>query len=83
MNNLKFFQIKVSKDINVFKKSLNINIFFGEVGSGKTTLVNQLCQKKLETTEGGYSCTTNIFNTKNEKTSEKKIINRLSRLKCY
>lgn len=61
----------LSNDLDVLKKSLNNIILFGEVGSGKTTLINQLCQKNFETREGGYSCTTNI---QYAKTSDENII---------
>ena len=33
----------------------------GEVGSGKTTFVNKICNTNLETNDGGKSVTMNIF----------------------
>ena len=48
------------KNLDVLKKSSNNIILFGEVGSGKTTIINKLCNKKFETKESGYSCTKNI-----------------------
>lgn len=51
---------QVYKDIGVLKKCQNNIILFGEVGSGKTTLINKLCNKNFETREGGYSCTKDV-----------------------
>ena len=47
-------------NLDELKKSQNNIILFGEVGSGKTTLINKLCKKNFETREGGYSCTKDI-----------------------
>ena len=44
-------------NIDKVKKSQNNIILFGEVGSGKTTLINKLCNTKYKVEEGGYSCT--------------------------
>lgn len=55
MDNLLF-----SSNLDVLKQSSNNIILFGEVGSGKTTIINTLCSKKYETKEGGYSCTKEI-----------------------
>lgn len=39
-------------------KHSNSNIIlFGEVGCGKTTIINKLCDVDLLTKEGGFSCT--------------------------
>ena len=51
---------QVYKDIGFLKKCQNNIILFGEVGSGKTTLINKLCNKNFETREGGYSCTKDV-----------------------
>ena len=47
----------VDRDLRILKRSKNNVILFGEVGSGKTTLINKLCGTVYEVREGGYSCT--------------------------
>lgn len=39
------------------KQSKNNFVFFGNVGSGKTTLINKLCGTNYETSSSGFSCT--------------------------
>lgn len=50
----------VDRDLRKLKKSKNNVILFGEVGNGKTTLINKLCGTVYEVREGGYSCTREI-----------------------
>ena len=50
----------VDSNLELFKESQNNVILFGEVGCGKTTLINILCGTKYEVKEGGYSCTRDI-----------------------
>lgn len=50
----------VEKNFYRIKKSSNNIILFGEVGCGKTTLVNKLCGVDLLTKDSGYSCTRNV-----------------------
>lgn len=50
----------VDKSLDIIKKNQNNIILFGEVGSGKTTLINKLCDTKYTVKEGGYSCTRDI-----------------------
>lgn len=45
------------KNLDMIKKCQNNIILFGEVGSGKTTLINKLCGTNYKVQEGGYSCT--------------------------
>ena len=42
---------------NVIKKSKKNIILFGKVGSGKTFLLNKLCDTNYLTAEEGFSCT--------------------------
>ena len=46
-------------DIEFVKKSDNNILLFGEVGSGKTTILNKLCGTNFETKEDHFSRTTN------------------------
>ena len=50
----------VDSNLELIKESQNNIILFGEVGCGKTTLINILCGTKYEVKEGGYSCTRDI-----------------------
>lgn len=50
----------IDRNLNKIKRSHNNLILFGEVGCGKTTLLNKLCGTNYETREGGYSCTRDI-----------------------
>ena len=52
-------EYRVEKNFDRIKRSENNIILFGEVGSGKTTIINKLCGVHLLTQEGGYSCTRN------------------------
>ena len=52
-------EYRVDKNFERIKRSTNNIILFGEVGSGKTTLINKLCGVNLLTKEDGYSCTRN------------------------
>jgi GTPase SAR1 family protein len=55
---------KNSNEFNVYdfnfeavKQSENNIVLFGNVGAGKTTLINLLCGTNYTTTQGGFSCT--------------------------
>ena len=50
----------IDRDLYKLKRSKNNLILFGEVGCGKTTLLNKLCGTNYEAREGGYSCTRDI-----------------------
>jgi len=50
----------VNNNLERIKRSNSNVILFGEVGSGKTTLINKLCGVSLLTKEGGFSCTRNV-----------------------
>lgn len=50
----------LDKNFERIKRSTNNIILFGEVGCGKTTLINKLCSVSLLTREGGYSCTRDV-----------------------
>ena len=50
----------LEKNFERVKRSNNNIILFGEVGSGKTTIINKLCSVNLLTKEGGYSCTRDV-----------------------
>ena len=50
----------VNKNFEVVKKSNSNIILFGEVGCGKTTIINKLCDVELLTKEGGFSCTRDV-----------------------
>ena len=50
----------LEKNFERVKRSKNNIILFGEVGSGKTTIINKLCSVNLLTKEGGYSCTRDV-----------------------
>ena len=47
----------VNKNLNRIKKSDYNIILFGEVGCGKTTIINKLCGTDFLTEKGGYCCT--------------------------
>ena len=51
---------RVDRCLDIIKNGKNNIILFGEVGSGKTSLINKLCGTKFKVMEGGYSCTRDI-----------------------
>ena len=48
------------KYLSEIKNSDNNIILFGEVGTGKTTLLNRICGQNFETSDEGYSCTREV-----------------------
>jgi GTP-binding protein EngB required for normal cell division len=53
-------EYRVDKNFDIIKRSENNIILFGEVGTGKTTIINKLCEVNLLTKGGGYSCTRDV-----------------------
>ena len=53
-------EYRVDKNFERIKRSENNIILFGEVGTGKTTIINKLCRVNLLTKEGGFSCTRDV-----------------------
>jgi GTP-binding protein EngB required for normal cell division len=53
-------EYRVDKNFDIIKRSENNIILFGEVGTGKTTIINKLCRVNLLTKGGGYSCTRDV-----------------------
>lgn len=53
-------EYRVDKNFDIIKRSENNIILFGEVGTGKTTIINKLCGVSLLTKGGGYSCTRDV-----------------------
>ena len=51
---------KVDKNLECIKKSFNNIILFGEVGCGKTTIINKLCGVNFPTENGPFSCTSDV-----------------------
>lgn len=49
--------IPIIEDIDDIKNSKTNVFLFGKVGSGKTFLINHLCDKEFETRKRGFSCT--------------------------
>ena len=49
--------IPIIEDIDDIKHSKTNVFLFGKVGSGKTFLINHLCEKEFETRKRGFSCT--------------------------
>lgn len=50
-------EYRVDKNFERIKRSENNIILFGDVGAGKTTIINKLCVVNFLTKEGGFSCT--------------------------
>lgn len=49
--------IPIIEDIDDIKYSKTNIFLFGKIGSGKTFLINHLCEKEFETRKRGFSCT--------------------------
>ena len=63
-------EYKVDKNFELIKRSENNIILFGEVGTGKTTIINKLCGVDFLTKEAGFSCTREVqFAFTSDKTS--------------
>ena len=50
----------VNEHFDEIKNSSNNIIFFGSVGSGKTTCINRICKCNLKTQMNGFSCTEKV-----------------------
>lgn len=50
----------VNENFDELKNSSNNIIFFGQVGTGKTTCINKICKCNLKTENKGFSCTRNV-----------------------
>lgn len=53
-------EYRVDKNFELIKRSENNIILFGEVGTGKTTIINKICGVSLLTKGGGFSCTRDV-----------------------
>ena len=51
---------KILKVIDEFKNYKNNIVLFGSVGTGKTTLLNRLCNTNFSVKDKGYSCTRKV-----------------------
>ena len=50
----------VNEHFDEIRNSSNNIIFFGQVGSGKTTCINRICKCNLKTQMNGFSCTEKV-----------------------
>ena len=53
-------EYRVDMNFERIKRSENNIILFGEVGCGKTTIINKICGVNLLTKDGGFSCTRDV-----------------------